>query len=423
MRKRFNTEPWLRLAFLAGLAIVVLTLSVPDMAQQPAPTAGAKSLKKKKDTKSANSLIDGPAFTLDHILKLVDGIKNHFLLEPNVLAAIKKRGLSFKVDQGSLKRLEEEGASPALVSVIAEWLPPKPIAPVQKQAPPTGTLYLSCEPAECKVSIDGGSIQETKGGVLQQSNLPIKQYRLELSRDGYISKSLTYPVTGPKPEMTRVVLDPSSATKAQWGRELLDAAIKAVEGKDGATALRNMTASGTAGYLFGAESYSEWNLKATFRPSKSEYELSKAAMHFSVLCTGEQCEVPKKDQKKAAKAGDAIDTSVRLFNKYNLISVLDGLRKANQNVVSDVPRSNGSAEQHFTVQNGVDSYRVTLNAALEPSEIVYTTNMASFQMTYGEYTTVLTGARYPTRTVIVQPAGNHKVEVNFASFSPAAPSK
>jgi hypothetical protein len=377
--------------------------------QTPTPPPAKKAPVKPVDTVPA-----GPPMTLTGVVRMLSGVKQGITDHPRVLAFVNKRGIDFAATSENMAALTAAGATQELLDrVMALKPPPPPPAPPPPPKPVTGKLRVSCEPAECGVSLNGGAEQSTSGGKLEIGELPYQEYGLEFRKSGYEARREKLRVSSENPTEFSVILQPLPETKAAWGKQLLSA----MEAALGGTAPRTLNATGGASSWNEQGSQSEWSFHVAIG-TQSVYELSNPPSGtFSLTCQGETCNPTKGKNLKKNAAGEAaaLNTNLRQFHRYHLAAVLQRVSAGGFQVSSDGSR-------HLLAASGAEAYEFMLDEANLPVTVHYRSSdgLASATVTYGDYAEFGNGAKYPRLTSIALPGEKqHGIRAKFDAVRPS----
>jgi hypothetical protein len=411
-----------------SLAMLFIALAVPFVAghaQQSTVQKKTRSTTKAAQKPTGDSIPDGPPLSIDFILRMLNQVKADITDEPRIIAFINKRGLDFLATQENLDRLLAAGASGDLIQLVSTLKPPPPPPPPE---PVSGTLQFSCAPAECSIRVAGGPEQQTKNGKLTIDGLAFKQYTVEFRKDGFISKSERVTLSEATHPEIKVTLEVAQETRANWGRELLKAALQAVGGKAGVDELKTMTATGAASSWDTSGTLSEWNIKAAFTPNTDSYDLGNASSgSFTVVCQGETCSQKGKSlfgrKKVSGPEAASINTNIVQYNRYHLVSLFERIGAENHKLLANAPPTPGTAEQHLIVDSRDETYDITFDSALLPASVSYKSKdgLASVKVTYAQWAAFETGSRYPRHTSITLPGEKqHGIQVRYETLTSAS---
>jgi hypothetical protein len=199
--------------------------------------------------------LSGPRLSLERILGAVD-------VPPERLStAIRNRGLTFEATPQNIESLKRAGLSEKVIDAVRKAAPYKP-PPPPPPPPLVGSIALKCSPAECNVNIDGKPKGSTTGGALAIRELPPGEIVVDFERDGYIGQQKTIAIEAGKDVSAEAALEPSEATKGQFGTDLLSMAVQALGGDAGLKDVGSLSASGAV-VLWNKEGQrSDWTLNA-----------------------------------------------------------------------------------------------------------------------------------------------------------------
>jgi hypothetical protein len=408
---------------------LLLIALIPALAS---PSAAQVSTTKKTNGKAAakpagDTIPDGPALSIEFILKMLGQVKADVTDEPRIIAFINKRGLDFDGTQRNLDRLRIAGASSELIQLVATLKPP-PAPPPPPPAPVTGSVELFCAPGECSVRVDNGAERKTRNGKLSLDGMSLKDYSVEFRKEGYGTKTERIAITAPTNPPLKVTLEPTVETKAAWGRDMFAAALRAIGGPSGLAEVKTFTASGAASSWDTAGTLSEWGIKAAFTPTTNSYDLGNASSgSFTVACQGETCPQKGKSSfgRKKVSGADAasLNTNIVQYNRYHLVALLERASGGDHRLLANAPPTPGVADQHLIIESREENYDITLDSAFLPASVAFKSKdgLDSVKVTYALWTYLGSGSRYPRHTSVALPGEKqHGIHVRFETLSAGA---
>jgi hypothetical protein len=404
------------------------------LALVPAPmnTAAGQASNGKKTTAKAkpagDTIPDGPALSIEFILKMLAQVKADVTDEPRIIAFINKRGLDFDGTQQNLDRLRIAGATADLIQLVATLKPPPPAPPPPPPAPVTGTVELICAPAECSVRVDSGAERRTRSGKLMLDGMSLKDYSLEFRKEGYASRTERLVIASVVNPPLKVSLEPTSETKALWGRDLFAAVLRAIGGPSGLAEIKTFTASGAASSWDISGALSEWGIKAVFTPTTNSYDLGNASSgSFRVACEGEICPQKGKSSfgRKKVSGADAasLNTNIVQYNRYHLVALLERASGGDHRLLANAPPSPGLADQHLIIESREENYDITLDSSFLPASVTFKSKdgLDSVKVTYALWNYLGNGSRYPRHTSVALPGEKqHGIHVRFENVAARA---
>jgi len=378
-----------------------------------APFQAARPAQKKEQ----DALMTGPAFTLQQIIALKD------VYVDRLSKAITARGLAFEATAQNVAVLRTAGVSTRLIDLIRKIAPPKPVAiPPPPPPPPTaGVFVVHCAPEECEISIDGESRGVTHNGALEVRGLPVKSVAVDFRKDGYVSQQKIVALADGKDAASAAELEPTNATKEQFGSELLSQARQALGGeslKDAAS----LWGSGSAVIWTKDGQRTDWTLNALLKmPSMVLFDLQRSDGEFWVSLIGDQPKsggnrnkfealigpVPGKSRSPASAGG--LDTALHVFRDFQISTILDKIKGASFVSSAHSTKPDEKGELHVHAADRLDSYDLTLGAGNLPVSVKYRAPLglgSGLEILYSDYNNV-GQAKYPYTLVIQLPDAPH----------------
>jgi len=418
-----NRTFWCEIAIVVVLAPITVLCGLLSAApfQQSAPG--------NQKAPEQDRLLSGQPFSLEQIRGLLD-------VHPDRLSkAILNRGLAFEATPENLESLRKSGASERLIDIIRQRararvqpLPPPPLLP-----PPAGGIVLKCSPAECNIAIDGKPNGSTKSGSLEIQGLPPREIVVDFERDGYIGQQKTIAIQEGKDVSAEAALEPSEATKAQFGADLLSMAVQALGGDTGLKDVASLSASGAAVVWNKEGQRSDWTVNTLLKlPDMALFDFEGSSASFWLSLVGDKYKSGG-DRKKLGVigagggaergrilAGGDYDSSLRVFRDFQ-VSALVGRLKTNGFRLSAMSREeDDKGELHLRAVGTAEAYELTLATEKLPMRMTYESELglgSGMEIVYSNYKDVGKG-KYPLTTVIKLPDAPHRgMEVRFENVT------
>jgi hypothetical protein len=383
--------------FRRGITAFLLLALVAEPFQHKKPAAPAEQ----------DALLKGSPFSLDQIVRLVD-------VHPDRLkSAITRRGVAFEATPQNLDELKKAGISSELIDLI-QRIAPKHTATVEA-VPQTGNLIVRCAPADCRITIDGRPHGSTKGGALEIQGLPVKKVVVDFEKDGFIGQQKGVQISAGKSVSSVVELEPSTATKAQWGTVVLTKATDAFGGDAGFRDTTSLFASGAAVVFNKDGQRTDWTLAALLKlPDLARLEFEGSTISFWVSLAGDKYKFGGKN-KKLADASD-FDSGVRLFRDLQVSAIVNRIRKGDFQLSADSQNEDSAGEFRFRATNAPDGFEVTLGRDGLPERIKYESQAGlgtGTEILYSNYAPLGKG-KYPLTMIVKLPdAAHHGFELRF----------
>jgi hypothetical protein len=380
----------------------------------------------KKNVKEQDKLLSGAPFSLEQIVGLLD-------VHPDRLSkAIQNRGLNFEATQENMEALRRAGASDKLIDLVRHRAPAKIVA---KAPPPprVGNLVVKCSPAECNIGIDGALRGPTMNGTLEINDLPPKDVVVDFEKDGYVGQQKTVSVLAGTNVSSEAKLDPSEATKAQFGAESLSMAVQALGGDAGLSVTRSLFGAGTAVVWDKAGKRSDWTLDALVGvPNMALLELEGSNAKFWVALIGDKYKsggdrtklaslfgAPAADKNRAIGSGE-FDASLRAYRDFQVSALIARIQRGGYSLSAVTSGQDATGEFHFGARGNGESYDLTLDSEKLPVRLKYTSEAKpenSLECVYSAYKAAGKG-KYPSATEIkFADAPHHGIEVKLDSIT------
>jgi hypothetical protein len=396
-----NRSFLLRAAFLAALPVWF----APRMVAEEPKAASASHSKKTDDP-----FLNGAPLTFEQLLKFAgqDAIPLHRRKE-----AILNRGIDFPLSSEQADKLKAAGASDEILKAIRSKAKPvlaSAAPPPSPKKDPTGTVLLTCAPAECDISLDGTAVGPTLDGRLELRKKPGKLV-IDFNEKGYIGHQATVAVDADRTIPVSVVLEPSRATLEAFGADLLKKVIQAVAGDDGLRELTTVQATGSLTIWSREGSSVRWTLFMRNNPDRALFQAKAGAILHEVAFTGSEFTASKN-----LKGQDALDlpTDLGFIRDYQVSAVLARVSNPQFKIVAIHPVPAPDEEYPLVAENGTERISIGLDSNLRPQKVRISTatGVGSALISYSDY---FKGEKafYP-KTVQIKPDGSpHGIDVRF----------
>ncbi len=385
----------------AGLCVLCCLLIMPAGAAPPQETSAA-----------ALPFISGPPLTLEALAKMIGGVSEDLIGESTVLEAIEKRGLDFDAQPANFERLRTVGASERVLEAVrakAKPATPQPSTPPQRT---TGTLSVSCVPAECSIAVRGQPKGETRNGLLTIGEIAPGKVFVDVKKAGYIGQQQTTVIEPGVETRLAVTLEPARETRLRLGGEFLQSMRKAIGD------LRDLTVAGAASAVDENGKLSEWNVGLVSKagtPRKTRLTANGSYGVVELCCTGERCQDKPGGlfggkQRKTPQT-DSMALHLKLLRTYQLAALAESFSRLTP--IAEPDSANG--ERHLKLESSDESYQVTLNSDWLPTTVRYSSQvgvLSGLEVIYAGYAQ-LGKARYPGRTSIKLPKSSQAIVVKL----------
>ncbi len=359
-------------------------------AQQPPQSRTSSRASKKKPLTLENLL---------HLISLLRPGSDPQLTSKQIVNSIKNNKVDFQCDAPIREQLAKAGATEDIF-VAAACPPPPSTPPLPALAAPTS---ISCNVAECEVFLDGRHMAYTQKGTYRIPERPAQPVEIEVRKDGYKSEMKKIALEPGKEAKVAFSLQPTDATRQQWGTQHFLAALEAFGGPTAIAETSVMEVHGTAAITKGSQKNSwEFNAVMTLPDTVSaEFKLQSATCKVNLaLSTPVDCFEMKKKKKQPVEAPADLLTLVQRLQSSHLVSVLGKvldekpeLTAESSQIVQDVPA--------ILAVHPNSKYSVVLADNHFPKTITYQGSQADDVAEY-DYSEVkeFGKAQYPYRTVV-----------------------
>ena len=356
----------------------------------------------------ADSFLTGAPFTLDQVLRIIaqDAIPLHRRKE-----AIENRGVDFSMSPTIVARLKASGAPPEILDAIQVKAKPLPAPPEPPKPPVTGSVTITCAPAECEVALNGTPRGSTHNGALELPGIAPGHYALDLARSGYVTRQSTLTVESGKTASISATLDPTRETQEAFGAALFQQVVQALGGEEAMRDLSTVQASGSATILTSDGSSVRWAVRMRTRAGKALFQATAGAVTHEVLFTGSEFTASKSLKGKEALE---LPTAFGFIRDNQILALISRLDKQEYKIVAADSHPAQDAEFALTAESGTDKISIGLDADMRPRRVHITTEtgMGSLLTTYGDY--VKAGQAWYPKSMQVKPDGQQSgVEVHF----------
>jgi hypothetical protein len=389
--------------------LALLFCWAPVCRAQPHPSPEGSSQQAVASQKAKN----GP-LSLSDVLDFLDAIQHNIASEQEVMEKLASRGLDFKADPAALAMLRGKGASDAMIEEIKKRA---------KREETTVTLSLSCSPPECRIKINGQPAGATSDGSLVKSGLAPGEYTIDFEKEGYITDQKTVKVRAEPGPPTSVTLEPTDATMAVNGKSLYEMMVRALGGAAILKNLRSINGSGSV-TLYKDGKQSDWDFDVAMGPPHLiEMQVKGSAAGLLYGCNGEKCGEKKKGflifrgKKLPEAVASELEPNLRLFSRYDLVSVLETLNSKGVRLTARTAENHGKKEQHLNAVAPDFEYVLTIGTDSLPTLVEYKprSGLGAATVTYGEYVKV-GDYNYPKHTSVKLPGSAQLgIEVRLGS--------
>lgn len=361
--------------------------------------------------KNADPFLSGPPLTLDQVRRLLqeDAIPPRRRKE-----AIQNRGVGFSITPETLDKLKAAGATDEILELIESKARPGAVAsaptPAPKQREELGSLAVTCDPAECEVSLNGKARGSSQGGVMELAGIAAGQWAVDVSKDGYVSRQNMVTIEADKAARITTVLDPTPATEEALGAALFQKVIEALGGEAGLKELASVQATGSTTIARDGNSV-RWTLVMRNRPDRALFQARAGAILHEVGFMGNEFVASKN-----LKGQDAMElpTDFGFIRDNQLPALITRLRNPRYKLVAKHAGPASGEEFHLFAEASTEKIAIGLDSALRPQRvrIATETGVGSVTITYDDYFND-GNAPYP-KTMQIKPDNRTRgIEVRF----------
>ena len=371
--------------------------------------------------KTPDSLLAGPAFTFEQVLRLA---RQSAISVRRRAEAIQRRGLAFSLSPEIIDKLKAAGAPDdvleaikrkAIVSSVSCPIsappPPVPLTPPPPKRPPEGKLAIRCAPGECEIQLNETSRGSTRDGRLELAEVPVGQTTITFKKDGYLNRQAVVTVEAGGTVAISEILSPNRATQEAFGNELFQAMIRAMGLSEVKSGDRTIEAAGTASTWTCEGRSVRWMLWMRNQPERALFQIKAGGGLREVLFNGSQYATSKR-----LKAQDAVQlaTDTGLIRDNQLSSLIARINSSPFKLIANRNTPAEGEELRLVAEGAAEKISLTLDDDLLPRQIQVETAAGSGSriVSYSDYSPV-EGIGYP-KTMHIKPEGwRNSVDVHF----------
>jgi hypothetical protein len=400
MKRTSRSLLWIALSLAAAATIGSGIIQPAYGEQKPAPPK-----------KISDPFLSGPPLTLDQVRRLLqeDAIPPRRRKE-----AIQSRGVGFAISPETMDKLKAAGATDEILQLIQNKAHPAvAVSTTPAPAPKPqelGGLAVTCDPAECQVSLNGKARGSSQGGVMELAGIAAGRWVVDVSKDGYLSRQNMVTVEADKTARITTVLEPTAATEEALGAALFQKVVEALGGESGLKQLASVQATGSTTIARDGNSV-RWTLLMRNRPDRALFQARAGAILHEVGFVGNEFMASKN-----LKGQDAMElpTDFGFIRDNQLPAFIARLRNPRYKLVAKHTMPVSGEEFHLFAEAGTEKIAIGLDAALRPQRVRITTEtgVGSATITYDDYFND-GNAPYP-KTMRIKPDGRTRgIEVRF----------
>lgn len=390
----------------AGLWIIPVAIlaALPGVASCQTSASEQKAPANKK---SSSSFLNGPPFTLEQLQRL---LREDVIPMRRRREAIENRGVDFAITPDIVKKLKAEGATSEILEFLQRNEQPAVVSVTIPKPEPTGRLTISCEPAECDVSLNGAERGSSDGGVMELAGLRPGKWMVDISKQGYVSVQRAVTIEPDQVAAVSAALDPTRATEEVLGAELFEKIVNGLGGEAGLSELASVQASGSTTIARDGSSV-RWTVLMRNRPDRALFQARAGAILHEVGFTGNEFMASKN-----LKGEDAMElpTDFGFIRDNQLAALITRLRNPRFKLMAKHARPIAGEEFPLIAESPTETISIGLDDQLRPQKVRITTEtgVGSALITYDDYFTS-GNAAYP-KTMLIKPDGRtHGIEVRF----------
>lgn len=392
---------------------ITLILGTAASAYCAAPQ-GAVAENKSASGKKTDPFVSGPPLTLEQVQRLLrqDAIPLRRRKE-----AIENRGVSFTMSRETIEKLKTAGATEDILDLIESTIHPHPAvaavpassAPATPPAP-RGALTISCEPAECDVSLNGTARGSSDRGVMELAGITPGKWVVDISKDGFVSRQNEVIIEANKTASISAVLEATRTTQESIGAELLQKVVDALGGEAGLKALATVQATGSTTISREGNSV-RWTVLMRNRPDRALFQARAGAIWHEIGFLGNEFMASKN-----LKGQDAMElpTDFGLIRDYQLVALIMRVRSPRYKLVAKHAAPVAGEEYHLFAEATTEKIAIGLDGKLHPqrARVSTETGVGSATVVYDDYFN--SGDTWYPKSMQIKPDGRARgIEVRF----------
>ena len=383
-------------AVLVSVVLLAITTTPRAASAQEVGPALTNELRKE------NAL----TITLDGLLRFLATYKDNDVAEAMVVKLIQIHGLGFRPNAEDLAKLKEASASPLLLQTIDAAKKPLPATPK------IGHLVITCQPVDCEISLNGVSVGPTNRNLSPNITVAEGPATVAVTRTDYDSDPVKQQILIRDGETSRLdfTLKPSRNALVRAGEVLFQQMLDSL-GATSEVAPAVLQGNGTL-YLLGSDGrWDAWSVAARLQGSNCTIEVSRLHQRYQITCVGGGYIWKKAPKPKEAQE---LENAIRLIVEGQLSRRIDHLRDPRFTMATPDLALNMDGSYIFRAEGADETFAVTLDAALHPSEIRLESPSltGASRVLYSEYVP-LGGVSYPKVTQVISADGTQGVSANF----------
>jgi hypothetical protein len=389
------------------IAPILITAASAYCAAPQAAVAENKSAPAKK----TDPFVSGPPLTLDQLQRLLrqDAIPLRRRKE-----AIQNRGVAFTMSRDTIEKLKSAGATDDILELIQSTIHTSPAAVAVATPPsapaPHGSLTVTCEPAECEISLNGTARGSSLGGVMELAGIPPGKWAVDISREGYVSHQSEVTIEANKAASVSAHLEATHAKQEALGAELLQKVVDALGGEGGLKALATVQASGSTTISRDGNSV-RWTVLMRNRPDRALFQARAGAIWHEIGFLGHEFMASKN-----LKGQDAMElpTDFGLIRDYQLVALITRLREPRYKLIAKHTTAPTGEEFQLFAEASTEKIAIGLDTAMRPqrARITTETGVGSVTVVYDDYFN--SGETWYPKGMQIKPDGRARgIEVRF----------
>lgn len=393
-------------------AIVAAVLASIPLAAWSAPVPQKKSALKKGAAEEPPR-----QFTLDEIIRFVEGIKKGIVSETRLRTLVMERGLDFSLPTADVEKLRASGASPELLEYLRQTARPLPIAKPAPPKPRVGTLAISCAPAECEISLNGTSRGSTRQGKLELAGLPVGKLYIDYRKAGFVGIQGSAVIEADRTVSASAALEPERAIRERFGKQLFEKILAALGGEEGLKDASYFQAQGSAKSYAKDGKTSAWTLLMRLKsPDRTFYRVVGGSITYEVSIIGPQY---KSNEKLKGPIALELESDFRHLTDFQIASMIRRISTTKYTLLANRDTPVPGEDFFLQAESSADVFTIGLDADMRPQHVRFESASglgSGLQVVYTDY--VQKGKAYfPQTTQIRFPgAEQHGFEVKFDSI-------
>ena len=298
--------------------------------------------------------------------------------QAQLIAKIKDEGFCARPTEAEFEAIRKAEGSPELLTAIDEAtrpagnnvFGPKP-QPTPPPPPKEGKLHVVCEPVDCQVSVNGKILGPSSKGQFLVTQ-PVGLATVAVTVEDYEAdpRQQNIDIKGNETASASFKLTVSKAALQRAGERLFARMLQALGGEEGLKALGFFKANGTFECYDKAGKQSVWEVSTLVKsPDKAFFDLSRAGNKSKYQAANTDRGMEWSKTEKGDQFAD-LDLSLRRFQEQQIAQTVGMLRRGGFKMTTTQLTPNPGEDPFFFADDGSHVYRIRLDSAMRPREIV-----------------------------------------------------